>query len=111
MLLEAYFVQIDGSLRKLSTLKEYMDDTEDYIKIMLDDKQNQLLQMGVMLTTATVVTTAAIVVTAVFGMNIRIPLYESSPIKFWETLGSLIGGGVVLYIFAFWWGTQSGLLQ
>ncbi|XP_042429067.1 magnesium transporter MRS2-F-like [Zingiber officinale] len=111
MLLEAYFVQIDGTLRKLSTLKEYMDDTEDYIKIMLDDKQNQLLQMGVMLTTATVVTTAAIVVTAVFGMNIHIPLYKSSPIKFWQTLGSLIGGGVVLYIFFFWRGTQSGLLQ
>lgn len=88
-----------------------MDDTEDYVKIMLDDKQNQLLQMGVMLSTATLVTTVAIVVTAVFGMNIRIPFYKSSPIKFWETLGSLIGGGVVLYIFTFWWGTQSGLLQ
>ncbi|PON65832.1 Photosystem I reaction centre subunit N [Parasponia andersonii] len=32
-------------------LREYVDDTEDYIIIMLDDKQNQLLQMGFMLTT------------------------------------------------------------
>ncbi|KAI3707959.1 hypothetical protein L2E82_36921 [Cichorium intybus] len=47
MLLEAYFVQIDGSLNKLSTLREYVEDTEDYINIMLDDKQNHLLQMGV----------------------------------------------------------------
>ncbi|KAF2294365.1 hypothetical protein GH714_009716 [Hevea brasiliensis] len=46
MLLEAYFVQIDGTLNKLSTLREYVDDTEDYINIMLDDKQNHLLQMG-----------------------------------------------------------------
>ncbi|KAL5076215.1 hypothetical protein RYX36_015199 [Vicia faba] len=27
MLLEAYFVQIDGTLNKLSTLREYVDDT------------------------------------------------------------------------------------
>nr|CAD1838742.1 unnamed protein product [Ananas comosus var. bracteatus] len=46
MLLEAYFVQIDGTLNKLSHLREYVDDTEDYINIMLDEKQNQLLQMG-----------------------------------------------------------------
>ncbi|KAG0453469.1 hypothetical protein HPP92_024773 [Vanilla planifolia] len=46
MLLEAYFVQIDGTLNKLSALRDYVDDTEDYINIMLDEKQNQLLQMG-----------------------------------------------------------------
>jgi magnesium transporter len=34
-------------------LREYVEDTEDYINIMLDDKQNQLLQMGVVLSTAT----------------------------------------------------------
>ncbi|KAL0337046.1 UNVERIFIED_CONTAM: Magnesium transporter MRS2-3 [Sesamum calycinum] len=62
MLLEAYFVQIDGTLNKLSTLREYVDDTEDYINIMLDDKQNHLLQMGVMLTTATLVVSAFVVV-------------------------------------------------
>ncbi|KAL4628502.1 hypothetical protein ACB092_05G243500 [Castanea dentata] len=34
-------------------LREYVHNTEDFINIMLDDKQNKLLQMGVMLTTAT----------------------------------------------------------
>ncbi|XP_064939486.1 magnesium transporter MRS2-I-like isoform X3 [Musa acuminata AAA Group] len=33
MLLEAYFMQIDGTLNKLATLREYIDDTEDYINI------------------------------------------------------------------------------
>ncbi|XP_020091913.1 magnesium transporter MRS2-I-like isoform X2 [Ananas comosus] len=33
MLLEAYFMQIDGTLNKLNTLREYIDDTEDYINI------------------------------------------------------------------------------
>ncbi|KAL8116492.1 hypothetical protein AgCh_022852 [Apium graveolens] len=101
MLLGAYFVQIDGTLNKLSTVEVRLlmvpkslnlnsvlglldasvnhlkvvefgysanglecgkklpkaerlcRCTEDYINIMLDDKQNQLLQMGVVLTTAT----------------------------------------------------------
>ncbi|CAI5991811.1 unnamed protein product [Closterium sp. NIES-64] len=53
MLLEAYFVQIEGTLNKLSSLREYVEDTEDYINIMLDEKQNSLLQMNVLLTTAT----------------------------------------------------------
>ncbi|XP_038719320.1 magnesium transporter MRS2-I-like isoform X2 [Tripterygium wilfordii] len=33
MLLEAYFMQIDGTLNRLTTLREYIDDTEDYINI------------------------------------------------------------------------------
>uniref|UniRef100_A0A8R7QJ02 Magnesium transporter n=1 Tax=Triticum urartu TaxID=4572 RepID=A0A8R7QJ02_TRIUA len=35
MLLEAYFMQIDGTLNKLTTLREYIDDTEDYINIQV----------------------------------------------------------------------------
>nr|AYV92001.1 MGT1 [Saccharum spontaneum] len=77
-LLEAYFMQADGTLNKLSTLREYVDDTEDYINIMLDDKQNQLLQMGILLSTATLVMSCAIAITGVFGMNITIPLYTAS---------------------------------
>ncbi|XP_048138459.1 magnesium transporter MRS2-I-like isoform X2 [Rhodamnia argentea] len=45
MLLEAYFMQIDGTLNKLATLREYIDDTEDYINIQLDNHRNQLIQM------------------------------------------------------------------
>ncbi|RZC73610.1 hypothetical protein C5167_049090 [Papaver somniferum] len=35
MLLEAYFVVIDSTLNKLTSLKEYIDDTEDFINIQL----------------------------------------------------------------------------
>ncbi|XP_024924943.3 magnesium transporter MRS2-I isoform X3 [Ziziphus jujuba] len=45
MLLEAYFMQIEGTLNKLTTLREYIDDTEDYINIQLDNHRNQLIQM------------------------------------------------------------------
>uniref|UniRef100_M8AXT2 glucan endo-1,3-beta-D-glucosidase n=1 Tax=Aegilops tauschii TaxID=37682 RepID=M8AXT2_AEGTA len=104
MLLEAYFVQIDGTLNKLSHLREYVDDTEDYINIMLDDKQNQLLQMGVMLSTATVVITAGVAVVGLFGMNIGISLYtpvgeeqtRAAHVKFWETTFGTIAGCTIL---------------
>ncbi|XP_057721805.1 magnesium transporter MRS2-I-like isoform X3 [Arachis stenosperma] len=45
MLLEAYFTQIEGTLNKLNTLREYIDDTEDYINIQLDSHRNQLIQV------------------------------------------------------------------
>ncbi|KAI3712303.1 hypothetical protein L1987_70854 [Smallanthus sonchifolius] len=62
--------------RRARRLREYVFETEDYINIMLDDKQNHLLQMGVMLTTATLVMGAFVVVAGVFGMNIGIDLFN-----------------------------------
>ncbi|KAL6616443.1 hypothetical protein ACP70R_038713 [Stipagrostis hirtigluma subsp. patula] len=120
MLLEAYFVQFDGTLNKLYNLREYVDDTEDYINIMLDEKQNQLLQMGVMLTTATVVVTAGIVVVSLFGMNIHIDLMKDPEtpeqarimnMKFWETTWGTVAGCVVIYLMAIYAGKKSKILQ
>eukprot|EP00850_Spirogloea_muscicola_P007824 SM000040S14836 [mRNA] locus=s40:613736:617601:- [translate_table: standard] len=60
MLLESYFVQVDSTLNKLSTLREYIDDTEDYINIQLE----------LILNTATMVVGIFTAVTGIFGMNI-----------------------------------------
>ncbi|XP_078172554.1 magnesium transporter MRS2-F-like isoform X2 [Carex rostrata] len=99
MLLEAYFVQSEGILNQLTTLREYVDDTEDYINIMLDDKQNQLLQMGVMLSTATMIISIGITIVGLLGMNIHISLFEVPPsVTFWETVGGVIGGSIGLFI-------------
>ncbi|KAF9621151.1 hypothetical protein IFM89_016645 [Coptis chinensis] len=111
MLLEAYFVQIDGTLNKLSTLREYVDDTEDYINIMLDDKQNHLLQMGVMLTTATLVVSAFVVVAGIFGMNIKIDLFKKGMPEFFWTVGGGITGTIFLYVFAIAWCKHKRLLE
>ncbi|GMY38742.1 magnesium transporter MRS2-3 isoform X1 [Fagus crenata] len=114
MLLEAYFVQIDGTLNKLSTLREYVDDTEDYINIMLDDKQNHLLQMGVMLTTATLVLSAFVVVAGIFGMNITIELFddkESGMPQFLWTVGGSCTGSIFLYVIAIAWCKHKRLLE
>ncbi|BAB89805.1 putative magnesium transporter [Oryza sativa Japonica Group] len=120
MLLEAYFVQIDGTLNTLYHIREYADDTEDYINIMLDEKQNQLLQMGVMLTTATVVVTAGIVVVSLFGMNIHIDLMKDpetpemvrmSNMHFWETTFGTVAGCIAIYLLAIYAGRKSKILQ
>ncbi|XP_030486493.1 magnesium transporter MRS2-3 [Cannabis sativa] len=114
MLLEAYFVQIDGTLNKLSTLREYVDDTEDYINIMLDDKQNHLLQMGVMLTTATLVVSAFVVVAGVFGMNITIELFDDKKAgmpEFLWTIGGGTTGCIFLYVLAIAWCKHKRLLE
>ncbi|XP_031255358.1 magnesium transporter MRS2-I-like [Pistacia vera] len=70
MLLEAYFMQIDGTLNKLATLREYIDDTEDYINIQLDNHRNQLIQLELFLSSGTVCLSVYSLVAAIFGMNI-----------------------------------------
>ncbi|KAH7661333.1 Mg2+ transporter protein CorA-like/Zinc transport protein ZntB protein [Dioscorea alata] len=70
MLLEAYFMQIDATLNKLTTLREYIDDTEDYINIQLDNHRNQLIQLELFLSSGTVCLSLYSLVAGVFGMNI-----------------------------------------
>ncbi|KAK1420573.1 hypothetical protein QVD17_22279 [Tagetes erecta] len=118
MLIEAYFVQIDGTLNKLSTLREYVEDTEDYINIMLDEKQNQLLQMGVMLTTATLVVSSFVVIAGVFGMNIHIDLFKKDTVrdkevgmhKFLWIVGSGTTSSIFIYVMAIFWCKKKRLL-
>lgn len=88
-----------------------MDDTEDYINIMLDDKQNHLLQMGVMLTTATLVVSAFVVVAGVFGMNISIDLFNKNGHEFLWTVGGGATGSIFLYVIAIAWCKYKRLLE
>lgn len=94
-----------------SKLREYVDDTEDYINIMLDDKQNQLLQIGILLSTATLVITCGILVTGVLAINIHIPLYKFPTIVFWQTTAGIVGGIVVLFAIALFYYKSTGILQ
>jgi Mg2+ and Co2+ transporter CorA len=97
---------------ELMKLREYVDDTEDYINIMLDDKQNQLLQMGIMLSTGTLVVSCAIAVTGVFGMNITIPLYTAATEGvFWQVTGGIVGATAAVYLVALLCYRRSGILQ
>lgn len=92
MLLEAYFVVIDSTLNKLTSLKEYIDDTEDFINIQLDNVRNQLIQFELLLTTATFVVAIFGVVAGIFGMNFPIPMFdEPSSFKWVLVITGVIG--------------------
>ncbi|CAL5438870.1 unnamed protein product [Camellia sinensis] len=98
MLLGAYFVQIEGILNKLSTekeelggmkctaeqrLREYIHNTEDYINIVLDDKQNLLLRIGIIITTGGLMLNSGVVASGFLSTNIDIPLFTSGTFAQW----------------------------
>ncbi|XP_043707747.1 magnesium transporter MRS2-1-like [Telopea speciosissima] len=101
MLLEAYFVVIDSTLNKLTSLKEYIDDTEDFINIQLDNVRNQLIQFELLLTTATFVVAIFGVVAGVFGMNFTIPLFDDPSAFKWVLVITGIVGVVIFFSFLF----------
>ncbi|KAK6267767.1 hypothetical protein QUC31_011927 [Theobroma cacao] len=76
MLLESYFVLIDSSLNKLTTMKEYIDDTEDFINIQLDSQRNRLIQFELLVTTTTLALAIFGTVVGVFGMNFDLPFFD-----------------------------------
>ncbi|KAM7257753.1 hypothetical protein ACFE04_013494 [Oxalis oulophora] len=59
-------------------LKEYIDDTEDFINIQLDNVRNQLIQFELLLTTATFVVAIFGVVAGIFGMNFPIAMFDNA---------------------------------
>ena len=100
-------------------VREYVDDTEDYIQIMQDDKQNRILQMDIMWKTATLVMSAFVVLAGVFGMNIHIDLFaddndalkEVGNRKFLWTVGGGTTGTIFLYFIAIVWCKNKRLLE
>ncbi|CDY33361.1 BnaC05g12220D [Brassica napus] len=99
MLLEAYFVVIDSTLNKLTSLKEYIDDTEDFINIQLDNVRNQLIQFELLLTTATFVVAIFGVVAGIFGMNFEIDFFTQPGAFRWVLLITGICGFVIFSAF------------
>lgn len=99
MLLEAYFVAIDHTLSKLSSLKEYIDDTEDLINIKLGNVQNHLIQFELLLTAATFVATLFAAVAGVFGMNFAASIFDYPSAFSWVLV--ITGAGCALLYFSF----------
>ena len=74
-------------------LREYIEDTEDYINIRLDDHQNQLLLLVILITIGTVAASIAVIVGGVFGMNVQCSLYSDPrwfPWVMWSTLAACV---------------------
>jgi len=99
MLLEAYFVVVDHTHSKLLSLKEYIDDTEDFINIKLGNVQNHLIQFQLLLTAATFAAAIFASVTAVFGMNFADSIFDRPSMFHWVLV--VTGGACGLFYFSF----------
>ncbi|KAK9690263.1 hypothetical protein RND81_09G116500 [Saponaria officinalis] len=96
MLLEAYFMQLDGTRNKILSVREYIDDTEDYVNIQLDNQRNELIQLQLTLTIASFAIALDTLIAGIFGMNIPCKLYNIDGI-----FGYVIGGATVLCFLIF----------
>ena len=59
--LEVYFLKSDFLLKRLLTLKQKIDDTEDLVNIDLDFRRNELFKVDILLTSGTLATGLACV--------------------------------------------------
>ncbi|KAH9715873.1 Magnesium transporter MRS2-1 [Citrus sinensis] len=96
---DTYFVVIDSTLNKLTSLKEYIDDTEDFINIQLDNVRNQLIQFELLLTTATFVVAIFGVVAGIFGMNFTIPFFDEPAAFKWVLIITGVCGIIIFCAF------------
>jgi len=99
MLLEAHFVVIDSTLNKLTTLKEYIEDTEQFINFQLDNVRNQLIQIDLLLSTASFVFSIFGVTAGIFGMNFPLSWYHVPGAFKWVLIATGVTGAVIFYSF------------
>lgn len=77
-------------------VREYIDDTEDYVNIQLDNHRNELIQLQLTLTIASFAIAVETLIAGAFGMNIPCTLYEKDGI-FWLTVGIMTAASVLLF--------------
>ncbi|MED6219051.1 Magnesium transporter MRS2-4 [Stylosanthes scabra] len=97
MLLEAYFMQLDGTRNKILSVREYIDDTEDYVNIQLDNHRNELIQLQLTLTIASFAIAVETLIAGCFGMNIPCSLYNTHGV-FWPFVWSTCAGCLLIFL-------------
>ncbi|KAM3403143.1 hypothetical protein ACQJBY_006730 [Aegilops geniculata] len=107
MLLEAYFMQLDGIRNRILSVREYIDDTEDYVNIQLDNQRNELIQLQLTLTIASFGIAVNTFIAGAFAMNIPCHFYDITDGSFfWPFVGGTSSGcfviSVVLLGYAWW---------
>ncbi|AQL06315.1 putative magnesium transporter MRS2-G [Zea mays] len=106
MLLEAYFMQLDGIRNRILSVREYIDDTEDYVNIQLDNQRNELIQLQLTLTIASFGIAANTFIAGAFAMNIPGSLFNTDGSLFWPFVGSTSSGCFVITVLLLgyaWW--------
>ena len=70
-LLEAYYMHVDYSHKRLCELRDAIEDTEDLAEISLDSQRNQLIRIDLLLSNGMLAVGMFSMVAGVFGMNLR----------------------------------------
>ncbi|KAL6178976.1 hypothetical protein ACLB2K_050492 [Fragaria x ananassa] len=109
MLLEAYFMQLDGTRNKILSVREYIDDTEDYVNIQLDNQRNELIQLQLTLTIASFAIAVETLIAGIFGMNIPCVLYKKDGI-FEFFVGGVTAFSVLFFFLIFGYARWKKLL-
>ncbi|OIT38186.1 PREDICTED: magnesium transporter MRS2-4 [Nicotiana attenuata] len=97
MLLDAYFMQLEGTRNKILSVREYIDDTEDYVNIQLDNQRNELIQLQLTLTIASFAIAMETLIAGWFGMNIPCTLYHTEGV-FWPFVTGMTIGCIILFL-------------
>ncbi|XP_042409425.1 magnesium transporter MRS2-I-like isoform X5 [Zingiber officinale] len=98
--LKSTTTRLTASVQKL---REYVDDTEDYINLQHDNHRNQLIQLELFLSACTVSLTFYSLVGGIFGMNIPFSWNDNHEYIFnWVvTIGGLISALILVTVLAF----------
>lgn len=103
-LLEAYLQVIDEHVNHAALLNDAIDDTEDLVSIHLDTLRNRLLSIDLVLSVVSMTFSFGGVVAGVFGMNVRIGLFDATASHKWFIgvvvsifLSVIVGSCIMLY--------------
>ena len=77
-------------------VREYIDDTESYVNLQLDNQRNELIQLQLVLASGTFAIAVETGLAGVFGMNIPCTLYNTEGI-FGEVVGLMTAVCVLLF--------------
>ncbi|OAY71744.1 putative magnesium transporter MRS2-G [Ananas comosus] len=105
MLLEAYFMQLDGTRNKILLIREHIDDTEDYMNIQLDHRRNELIQLQLILAVISFGIALETYIASAFTMNLPCSFYHVYGL-FWPFVVGSSGFSFLIFLALMgyaWW--------
>jgi magnesium transporter len=95
----------------IKQVREYIDDTEDYVNIQLDNQRNELIQLQLTLTIASFGIAVNTFIAGAFAMNIQSKLYSIDDGSFfWPFVGGTSSGCFMICIVLLWYARWKKLL-
>ena len=107
-MLEAFNEQANGSYNRLNVLRDYIDDTEDFVGFAQDNYRNTIIQLDLLLTSATLCITLFTAISSLFGMNVPNGL-ENHPTAFFGITGSGLVTACALMVGSVWYFKGRGI--